>query len=81
MIKVQELFRTFSEGKMAKAPSTTISVEFQQSEKLSELWYLSTQWIFLYYFIFFHKMSPIQPYKQALLIDTMQKYEANTKSG
>lgn len=27
-----------------------------------------------------HKMSPLQPYKQGLLTDNMQKYEANTKS-
>lgn len=25
-------------------------------------------------------MSPLQPYKQGLLIDNMEKYEANTKS-
>lgn len=39
MIKVQEFVKTFSDEQMAEAPSTTISVGFQQPEKLSELWY------------------------------------------
>lgn len=77
MIKVQEFLKTFSEGQVAEAPSTTICVEFQQSEKVSELCYLSTSG-----FIFsFHRMSPLQPYKEVLLIDSMQNYEANRKSG
>jgi len=33
---------------MAGAPSTARIVEFQ-SEKLSELWYLSTQWIYFFF--------------------------------
>lgn len=75
IIKVQEFFKKpFLRGRWLKLFPLHLLSSSDQKNLLNCSICLCSGFIFAS-----QKMSSLQPYKQGLLIDSMQKYEANTK--